>query len=70
MQTTLASDADILKEIEAFIAQYEMPLTTFGRKAAGDPRLVADLRNGRELRRSTEKRVREFMARQTEQVPA
>lgn len=70
MGTTLASDADILTDIEAFLAQTEMPLTTFGRRAANDPRLVTDLRKGRELRRSMERRVREFMAEQAEQASA
>lgn len=70
MTTTLASDADILKEVEVFIAEHDIPLTTFGRRAVGDPNLIPGLRSGRELRRSTERRVREFMQSHAEQVSA
>ncbi len=38
-----------------------MPGTTFGRLAVRDPRLVADLRNGREPRRRMVMRVEHFM---------
>jgi hypothetical protein len=62
MQTTLASDADILSGIESFIAEHGLPPTTFGRKAIGDANLVPNLKQGRELRRATEARVRRFMA--------
>jgi hypothetical protein len=62
MTTTVATDADILQAIERFVAQHKMPQTTFGRRALGDANLIENLRSGRELRRSTEHRVREFMA--------
>lgn len=58
----LASDADILTEIEAFRERTGLPATTFGRKAIGDANLVEDLQAGRELRRATEQKVRTFMA--------
>jgi hypothetical protein len=38
-----------------------MAPTTFGRKVMGDWRLVAELRNGRDLRTSTAQRIRNFM---------
>ena len=62
MTTTLASDADILNEVEAFCSKHELPRTTFGRAAIGDANLIDDLREGRELRRATEAKVRTFMA--------
>lgn len=62
MSTTLASDADLIADIEQFLAAHEMPPTTFGRRAIGDANLIEDLRAGRELRRATESKVRSFMA--------
>lgn len=62
MNTTLASDADILRSIEAFRRRHSIPVTTFGRLAVGDANLIANLKDGRELRRATEARVRKFMA--------
>jgi hypothetical protein len=38
-----------------------MPETVLGRKFNGDHRLVKDLRNGRELRPSTQAKLRKFM---------
>lgn len=61
MTTTLASDADILKEIEEFRAEHDIPMTTFGRRSVGDANLVANLKAGRELRRATIAKVRHFM---------
>jgi hypothetical protein len=54
-------NADILADIERFCAANGVPETTFGRRATSDPNLIAGLRGGRELRRSTELRVRTFM---------
>jgi len=62
MQTTLASDADVLKQIEAFCAQHEIKPTTFGRMALGDGNLVTNLRADRSLTLKTAARVVEFMA--------
>ena len=62
MTTALASDADITAEVERFIARTKMPVTKFGRQAVGDPNLVSNLREGRELRRVTAGKVRTFMA--------
>jgi hypothetical protein len=55
------ADYPLLAEVERFIGAAKMPPTKFGALAAADPRLVFDMRNGRELRRKTEKRLREFM---------
>lgn len=54
-------------EIEAFLRRTRMPAARFGRLAAGDPRLVYDLRLGRVPRPETEARLRAFLAAQPEQ---
>lgn len=51
----------ILSEIERFMADRGMTATAFGTSSVNDPRLVFDLREGRELRRSTRVRVETFM---------
>ncbi|MEY3657693.1 MAG: hypothetical protein RL425_454 [Pseudomonadota bacterium] len=50
-------------DIEIFLRQNDMPPTKFGRLVAGDPRLVFDIRLGRELRPPLARRVRAFMQR-------
>jgi hypothetical protein len=52
------------REIEKFLRRTHMPATRFGRLAAGDPSLVRDLRNGRELRPRLEARLKAFIADQ------
>lgn len=52
----------ILGKVERYLRQHDIPQTKFGRLAIGDPRLVGDLRNGRELRPVTQARVEAFMA--------
>ena len=51
----------LIREIEKFLRDRGVAATTFGRLAASDPRLVFDLRNGREPRSRTEKRVRAYL---------
>lgn len=51
----------LLREIEKFLRRTGMPATKFGRLAARDPRLVLDMRNGREPRRRMVIRVEHFM---------
>ena len=46
MATVLASDADLLERVEAYLADTGMKPTTFGRRAIGDANLVAALRDG------------------------
>lgn len=53
--------ADFLDLIEAFIERYEVRATVLGRDSIGDPNLVFDLRNGRELREATRNRVLSYM---------
>ena len=52
----------LIRSIEKFLRQHEMPATKFGRLAIQDPRFVLDLRMGREPRDRTEQRIRGFMA--------
>jgi 2,4-dienoyl-CoA reductase-like NADH-dependent reductase (Old Yellow Enzyme family) len=51
----------LLRDIETFLRRTGLPATKFGRLAVADPRLVADLRNGREPRRRMVMRVEHFM---------
>ena len=53
----------ILGKVERFLRRHDMPQTKFGRLAVNDPRLVGDLRRGRELREDTLKRVEAFLSR-------
>jgi hypothetical protein len=62
----------ITRQIEPFLKDQELPPTKFGRLAAGDPRLVLDIRMGREIRPEMESRLRQFMSNygnQTERRP-
>ena len=54
---------NLLREIEKFLRQREVAPTRFGREALGDPRFVFDLRNGRDPRPDTVRRVRAFLER-------
>ena len=51
----------LIRTIEKFLRDHEMPATKFGRLAANDPRLVLDLRMGREPRARMRRRVEHFM---------
>lgn len=51
----------LIRDIEKFLDRTGMPVTKFGRLAARDPRLVGDLRNGREPRAAMVSRVEHFM---------
>lgn len=52
----------ITRLIERFLRDQNLPPTKFGRLAAGDPRLVLDIRMGREIRPEMETKLRHFMA--------
>jgi hypothetical protein len=52
---------ELLDRIEAYLAKAEVSPSRFGRRAAGDPRLVLDLRTGRRLRRQTECRLEAYL---------
>lgn len=51
----------LIRRINQFLRRTGMPRCRFGRLAIGDGRFVGDLRNGREPRPKTEKRVEHFM---------
>lgn len=52
----------LLPRIERFLRTTQMSSTRFGRLAAHDPRLVLDMRNGREPRSAMVERVEGFMS--------
>ena len=45
------------RRIELYLRRTRIAPTRFGRDAVNDPRLVFDMRNGRELRETTEARI-------------
>ncbi|MFM9935765.1 MAG: hypothetical protein ACKVOL_06160 [Novosphingobium sp.] len=51
----------LIRKVERFLAANSMPRTRFGRLAAHDPRLVDDLRNGRDPRPALTSRIEHFM---------
>ncbi len=51
----------LIRRIENFLRQTGLPPTRFGQMAASDPRLVFDMRNGREPRKRMVLRVEHFM---------
>lgn len=51
----------LLRKVEKFLRDHEMPATKFGRLAAHDPRFVLDLRMGRIPRAHTEARTLKWM---------
>lgn len=59
----------VLWKIERYLRKEGMPATKFGRLALGDPRLVEDLRNGREPRPATVARIESFMAHDPAEMP-
>jgi len=51
----------LLFQIERCLRRTELTPTRFGREAIGDPRLVYDLRKGREPRPQTVARIESFI---------
>jgi hypothetical protein len=51
----------INRRVERFLRDKQMPPTKFGRLAAHDPRLVLDMRMGRQVRPETAQRLSAFM---------
>ena len=54
----------LLRHIEKHLRRTGMAATRFGREAVRDPRFVRDLRNGREPRENTVRRVAAFIEEQ------
>jgi hypothetical protein len=58
----MSVQAELLREIEAFLAQRgDMAETTFGRLAVNDGKLVGRLRSGRNMTLATIERTRRFL---------
>ena len=53
----------VLIKIDRYLRQTGMPTSKFGRLAVGDPRLVHDLRRGRQAREPMVARIESFIAR-------
>ncbi|MCT8002674.1 hypothetical protein NZL82_12385 [Sphingomonas sanguinis] len=53
---------ELLGVIERYLKDSQMPETKFGRLAVNDPRLVSDLRKGREPGSEMIRRVTRFIA--------
>jgi hypothetical protein len=60
MQTDTDTDP-LLAEVEAFLKASEMTPTAFGVAALNDPTLVHEMRRGRECKRATRARIKDFM---------
>lgn len=60
----------INRKIERFLIQYNYPATKFGRDVANDPRLVHDMRRGRELGRRMVTRAEAFMSTYADDIAA
>lgn len=54
-------ERSLLQRIEAFLTESAMPPSVFGRAAVHDPRLVSDLRGGREPGTELICRIEHFM---------
>ena len=55
---------NLLPRINKFLTDTNTPETRFGRDTVKDPRLVRDIRNGRELRPATADRIAVYLAQQ------
>lgn len=51
----------LLREIERYLKLTGMAATSFGRAVAGDPRLVHDMRRGREPGERMSRRITSFI---------
>jgi hypothetical protein len=54
----------LMRRIEQFLERADMKPTRFGRAAVGDPRLLSDMKNGRELRDATIARIQAWLDQQ------
>ena len=59
-------DMSMLRKIELYLKKTAMPPTRFGRLAVNDPRLVGDLKNGREPGSRVVARIEAFLSRGAE----
>ncbi|MFX4085838.1 hypothetical protein ACKU27_12125 [Sphingobium yanoikuyae] len=61
MEQALLTDAEMLRRIEEFCAEHNLPPSTFGRLAVGDSNLVSGLKRDRSITLRTGQRIVEFM---------
>ena len=54
----------LLREVEKYLRESQVPPARFGREVMRDPRFVFDLRNGREPRAAMVARIEAFLADQ------
>ncbi|MDQ2891507.1 MAG: hypothetical protein M3R64_00255 [Pseudomonadota bacterium] len=47
--------------IDRYLRDHKMPETLFGRRAINDPRLVGDIRRGRQIGERLRRRIETFM---------
>lgn len=59
---------DLVKEIDAFLAETGMGVSYFGKAAVGNSEVVHRLRSGREILPSTEAKIRAFLAQRLEKA--
>jgi 2,4-dienoyl-CoA reductase-like NADH-dependent reductase (Old Yellow Enzyme family) len=51
----------LLQRIERHLRARRMSPTRFGRESVGDPNLIAQLKDGRELRAATAQRITDYL---------
>lgn len=51
----------LIRTVEKFMREFGVPPTRFGRESIRDPRLVHDLRQGREPSERVKRRIEHFM---------
>lgn len=62
------SSAEVVEQIDAFLARHGMAPTRFGRDALGEPQFVSSLRAGRMPGLGTLGKLRDFMRDRDEQL--
>ncbi|HTH27604.1 MAG TPA: hypothetical protein VL918_03950 [Sphingobium sp.] len=65
----MSTPMPMLRKIELFLRETGMAPTRFGRDAVRDPRIVLDMRNGREPTSRMCRRLDHFMAARREPAP-
>lgn len=60
----------MLRIVEKFLRENNVAPTKFGRMVAGDPRLVLDMRMGREVRPPMQAKIIAFIDKQSKQAEA
>ena len=67
-KTGMSTQKIFLREIETFLSETGMTASRLGWLSTGDPSLVFDLRNGRDLKTSTMDKVRQCMRAHTNDI--